>query len=465
VPISATYDPTLARVRLAVTEIPDVAGAQVWVERSTDGIGWTAVRGAAPGIQAGGSFGVDDYEAPDGVLVTYRARTAAGFYALRDTFTRTVANSWGTADVGGAYAHGGAAANFDVAATFATYTGDSAVNTFESATVTGGSPTDVELYADLVCVSTPTGGSLYAELVARWASAAKAFARVTFTTAGNADVAIIANNGATVLASAVGHLTGVVGATVRARFRVVGTALKLKVWTGSTEPGPWTLEVTDTVAAAGGGVGMRFARGTGNTNVSPVIRVDNLSAVQYSSSPTATVTPALDGVWLKNAARPYLNRIVRVHQYSAITRPARGGVLDVIGRRDPVAVTDVRGSRRFDLILRADTADEVEALELALSFGDPVYLQPPAGSPVPGPLYAFVGDVTTDKGGEHQLELRFLTLPLTEVETPDPSIVGATITWGGVAAAYATWSAVTSAKATWLALLETISDPGDEVVG
>lgn len=180
---------------------------------------------------------------------------------------------------------------------------------------------------------------------------------------------------------------------------------------------------------------------------------------------TTTITPAPAGVWLKNATRPYLNRVVTVHQYSDVDRPARGGVLEVIGRRDPVAVTDVRGSRRFDLTLRADTTDEVEALELALSFGDPVYLQPPAGSPVPGPLHAFVGDVTTGKGGEHQLEMRFLTLPLTEVEAPDSSIVGASITWAGVTAAYASWSAVTAARATWLALMESVSTPADEVVG
>lgn len=180
---------------------------------------------------------------------------------------------------------------------------------------------------------------------------------------------------------------------------------------------------------------------------------------------TATVTPVLTGVWLKNITRPYLNRIVRVHQYSDIDRPARGGILEVLGRRDPVAITDVRGSRRFDLVLRADTADEVEALELALSFGDTVYLQPPAGSPVPGPLHAFVGDVNISKGGEHQLELRFLTLPLTEVEAPDETILGSTITWAGVTGAYATWAEVAAAKATWLALMESISEPADEVVG
>lgn len=179
----------------------------------------------------------------------------------------------------------------------------------------------------------------------------------------------------------------------------------------------------------------------------------------------AVVTPALGAVWLINVARPYLNRIVTVHQYSDITRPARGGVLDVLGRRDPVAITDVRGSRRFDLTLKADTTEEVEALDLALSFGDPVFLQVPAGSPVPGPMHAFVGDVTISKGGEHQYELRFLTLPLTEVDAPAAGIVGATVTNAGILSAFATCADVLAFFATCLDLLQYVSNPVDEVVG
>lgn len=462
--LSATYDPILARVRVAVTQVPDVAGLEVWVERSTDGIAWTAVRGAAPGEQSGGAFAVDDYEFPPGVLVTYRARTDVGFVAASDSFTRTVADSWGTADVGGAWAHTGAVANFDVAATFATYTGASALNTFEAASLPIGA-IDVDVTADITCVSTPTGGPLYVELLSRWSSAGDVFGRLTFTTAGAVDVSIIGNNGTTILATAAAALTGVVGVVVHARLRVVGTALKLKVWTGSVEPGAWTLEIADVVPAVSGGAGMRFARGTGNTNVNPVIRTDKFQAIQMDSYPSATVTAALAAVWLKSIARPFLNRTVTVHDYSDITRPARGAVFEVIGRRDPVAVTEVRGSRRFDVTLRANTRTEVDELDRFLSFGDVVLLQPPAGSPVPGPLYAYVGDVTVSKGGQHQHELRFLTLPLTEVAAPDAAVVGYTATIAGIVAAFATCADVLAAFATCQDLLEYVSAPEDEIVG
>lgn len=205
-----------------------------------------------------------------------------------------------------------------------------------------------------------------------------------------------------------------------------------------------------------------FTPGESNT-----YRAQALTAAgEVFATATGALTPTPTQVWLKSVARPFLNRPVTVHDYSDITRPARGAVFDVIGRRLPVAVTEIRGSRRFELTLRANTTDEVDALELFAAFGDVVYLQPPAGSPVPGPLYAHVGDVTVSKGGRHQLPLRFLTWPLTEVDAPDPAIVGYTITWAGVGAAWATWGALLADAAvpTWLDLLEHVSAPADEIV-
>lgn len=180
---------------------------------------------------------------------------------------------------------------------------------------------------------------------------------------------------------------------------------------------------------------------------------------------TVTITPTLNGVWLKNVARPYLNRLVEVFNYEDVTTPTRSGVFDIVARRLPVAVTELRGSRRVNIVLLARTTAAVRELEDILSFGDPVFLHTPATSLVPGPMHAVIGDVTESLGGRHQEQRRYLTLPLTEVGAPDPVIVGATITWAGVTAAYATWSALIAARPTWLALLESISAPTDEMVG
>ncbi len=169
-------------------------------------------------------------------------------------------------------------------------------------------------------------------------------------------------------------------------------------------------------------------------------------------------------VWLKNVGRPYLNRRVTVAGFSDVVAPARGGVFDVLGRRLPVAVTDVRGSRRYELTLVAADAAEASAIEFALSFGDTMLLHVPAGCVVPASMHVFVGDLATSRHSARATR-RFLSLPLTEVDAPAAGVVGATITWQGVMNAYPTWADLLAAQASWLTLLESISAPSDEVVG
>lgn len=261
--------------------------------------------------------------------------------------------------------------------------------------------------------------------------------------------------------------------------RIVLTASGLNVATARTEILRWEAGEPPTIdraavvrgsdlgaATSGVAYDYEFAPGVANRYALYNYEADGSGIEVVSSDPQDTV-PVLDGVWLKSIARPFLNRIVTVHDYSDVARPARGGVFEVIGRRDRVAVTEVRGSREFELTLKAATLAEVDEIETFLSFGDVVLLQPPAGSPVPGPMYAWVGDLTRSKGGRHTTELRFLTLPLTEVAAPDPAVVGYTVTWAGVVAAWASWDDVLDDPdvPTWADLSQYVSDPEDEIVG
>ncbi len=203
-----------------------------------------------------------------------------------------------------------------------------------------------------------------------------------------------------------------------------------------------------------------FAPATANTYVLRAYAGNTLVGTAQ-----AVVTPTLDGVWLVNVARPFVNRRVTVAGWAEVTRPARGAVHEVLGRVLPVAVTEVRGSRRFTLTLVAADQAEADAIELALSFGDTVFLQIPSPDcPIPGPMHVFVADVTTSRRSQRGVR-RYLSLPLTEVDGPDSGVVGATITWQGVLSAYPTWADLLAAKTGWLSLLESISAPADEVTG
>lgn len=177
------------------------------------------------------------------------------------------------------------------------------------------------------------------------------------------------------------------------------------------------------------------------------------------------VTPVLDRVWLKSPTRPFLNQEIVVVGWGDVVRPPRQGVFEVLGRSLPVAVTELRGSRRFALEVRAADRAAADELRLFMSFGDVVFLHVPEDCEVPGSLYAAVGNVTERRVGRHDSAVRVFELELTECARPDPSIVGNSITWAGVVSAYATWGDLLAGPATWADLLDTTSAPADEVVG
>lgn len=177
---------------------------------------------------------------------------------------------------------------------------------------------------------------------------------------------------------------------------------------------------------------------------------------------TASITPAQSGVWLKSITRPFLNRAVSVVDHSDIVRPARNGVFEVIGRSYPIAVTDVRGSRRWTMTVKADTVSDADALELVFASGDPMYVQTDGTYDIPGG-YVVVGDITRRRFGRVS-ERRWFDLPLTEVAAPGADVVGATSTWETLVAEFGSWNAVLAAFGTWSDVVEYVSDPSVVIV-
>jgi hypothetical protein len=177
---------------------------------------------------------------------------------------------------------------------------------------------------------------------------------------------------------------------------------------------------------------------------------------------TANITPTQTGVWLKSITRPFLNRAVEVVDHSDITRPARNGVFEVIGRSFPIAVTDVRGSRRWNMTVKVETPADADAFDLVLASGDPLYIQTDGQHDIPGG-YVVVGDSTRRRFG-HASQRRWFDLPCTEVAAPGPDVVGVTITWDLLMAEYGSWTAVLAAFGSWSDILEYVADPSVVIV-
>lgn len=177
---------------------------------------------------------------------------------------------------------------------------------------------------------------------------------------------------------------------------------------------------------------------------------------------TFSLTPVQSGVWFKSITRPFLNRAVEVIDYSDIQRPARNGIFEVKGRSFPIAVTDVRGSRRWTYEVVAHTTTDADALDLVFASGDPLFVQTDGEHDIPGG-YVVVGDVSRGRWG-HASRRRYFSLPVTEVAPPASDVVGATSTWETLVAEFGSWTAVLAAFNTWAEVADYVADPSVVIV-
>lgn len=478
--LAATYDATNARVQLAASALPIMPGLNFYVERQVSGGSWVGVRGGYPIAPAAATFNLDDYEFTPNVLNSYRIRTDA----IYDTFSRSSSSAWGSADSGQAYTvSGGVAADYNVAAGIGTIR-IQAVGVSRTAILTTVSLADYDQYADIASSAVATGGSIFARLNGRRdaTGANRYFAEIEFTTTSGIVLTIkkTVASSQTTLATVTTTLAYTAAVAKRVRFRQVGSLLYAKVWnTTDAEPSTWTITAIDTSVTLAGRVGGEGIVSGANTNTNPTVNYDNFHVLDLATtSPTqsivgtTTITPTLIGLWLKFPLRPFLNRAVSFCDWDPEVLPARGQVYEVLGRRLPVAVTEIRGSRRFAMTLTTADANEADDVALSLSFGDIALIQSPgddtfctlAKRNYPASMYAFIGDVTL----QHPLGEKppwVVGFPCTEVAPPDPAISGSGVTWQGIINAFATWADVQAQFATWLLVLQYISSPDDEIVG
>lgn len=466
--VTLTYDATLSRVRIAADAL--AAASYATVERSVDQIRWTTVRGGVTAAVTAGSLSlpVDDYEFAPNVVNYYRVR---GVESGAITFVAA-----------------GAAAT--------------AVN----ASVTPALPAGIVVGDLLVClasirnsgagtVNVPAGWTLMRQsgnmsLLGRRYVAGDTAPTITF--AGGVALADTIAQVAAIRRADLVPVTGIDqlnGSAQNVAYPALtvpadNLALLLYGWKQAT----WTsvaalagaTEIAEPTAVAGDDASMvwdymiqtvraNIAAGsfvvTGGVAGTSRGAVVALQHAPYLNEQLANVTPVLIVAWLKSVSRPYLNQAVTLGGESfAVDRPARGSVHDVVGRSLPVAVTDVRGSRRYGLIVRTTTAVAAANLNYLLASGDILYLHAPTGMVVPdGGVYLRVGD-TQEQWPTGFGELRAWIVPVVEVAAPGPDVIGKTATCQTVINAYATCADVLVAFATCADLLAQVAPPSEVIV-
>lgn len=470
--VTATYDDVLSRVQITATAL--AAANTATVERSTDQIRWTTVRGAAAVTVTAGVMDatVSDYEF---------APNVTNYYRVRGVSTAAIAFVSTTATVSDANAAGSVSLSPTLPASLV----DGDVIFIEASIRNSGTGT----------VNTPTGWTKVAEtgnvaLLARRYASGVVMPTVTFA-GGVANATIVAKAWAfrdvdiTPATAAATQLNGAGQDIAYPALTVpVDDALILvSGWKQSTLTSVATLagmtELLDISVSAGDDASMviDYQVQTTATDVpagtfvvtGAASAISRGMVIAFGHAPflneqTATIAPTLTAVWLKSIARPFLNQAVQVIWAPAVvySRPARTGVFDIVGRTLPVAVSDVRTSRRWTLLLRTDDTAAAENLDLILASGDVLFLQaPPVCDMITG--YIAVGDVTREHHPLRPARVTW-TLPVTEVAAPGPDVVGSTVTWQSVLNAYATWADVIADNATWADLLTLIGDPSEVIV-
>lgn len=182
---------------------------------------------------------------------------------------------------------------------------------------------------------------------------------------------------------------------------------------------------------------------------------------------TCTITVEQDQTWLKSVERPFLNRPINcVQNPHPLRRRQRNGVFNVMGRSYPVSTTDVRSGYEFELRFVSSTYSEQLLLDYLFASGDVLYLQPVASFPI-GAMFLEADTITANRPVLNRTcdaDYRAYVLSVSQVATPDASIVGTTVTWRTVILAYATWADVIADNASWADLMDLVADPSEVIV-
>lgn len=469
--LTLTYDDTLSRV---VINADGMAAADTaTIERSTDQVSWSEIRGGDGVVVTAGALALPlyDYEFVPNVVNYYRVRGASDDPITFVSTSATVsdANAAGTVTlaptlpaglVDGDVVYIAAAIRNSGTGTVDTPTGWTVVAASGNLKVVG------RVYTTGMAMPTVTfaGGAANATIIAKAWAMRNVGLDPGVTPAGqlNASAQNIAYPGSVVAEDA--SLVTIVGwkqAVLTSVATLAGYTELLDVSVSAGDDASmvidYQIQTEETTVLAGS-----FTVTGGVSAISRALVIVSPPA-EYLNEQEGSITPTLTSTWLKSISRPFLNQPVQVVYGPSvtITRPARVGIFDIVGRSYPIAVSDIRSSRRWTLLLRTETAATARDLDLILASGDVLYLQaPPACDMVTG--YIAVDDASRE---HHPLRPNRVTwtLPVTEVAAPGPDVIGTAVTWASVLAAFETWADVIAAAATWADVLTLVGSP-DEVI-
>lgn len=467
--MTATYNNDISRVQIALSGATGPTDYAI-VERSTDGITWTTIRGGDKVPITSGSGKIDDYEFTAGVLNTYRATyiDAGLIPSIRGTATTVTGNnvSLTPANVTGLVVGDlklvlASIRNQGVGVVGPAPTGWTEVFRFQNMALFA----KVHVTADAAPTITFTGGVAGADTIATMSALTGA---LLFP-----DTPIVQNNASAQNIAGPTYTPGRQGVMVQMAWKQA----TLTSTTGSI----FATKIADVPSTAGTGASMTWSALTvGQVNLGvpfspyPITVTGGSAAIStgavlvfasnlVTGTDSTTVTPQLVDsqgqpvAWIKFPSRPGLNAQITITDCSPITRKARTGLFNVLGRTMPVAVNDLQTSRTFSIEILVRGNAEASDMDNRLSTGDPIFLQMPSSDYDVPTVYAVTGDIDMTRLATGSTAITF-TIPLTEVAAPGTSVHGDTYVWQDVINNYATWADVIAGNSSWSNLQDKVSD-------
>jgi hypothetical protein len=471
VSITLTYDDIFSRVRIAVTGL-NAATDEVKIERSTNQINWSTVRGGAALIPASNAVSLDDYEFSANVVNYYRATAvdtaATTFVTGGPPVSGNNASLVATMPLGlqnqdlvliQASIRNSGAGTPNAPSGWSTVLDASNLRVFGKI-VTG---------AEVAPTVTFTGGVANADTLVQTA----AFRRASLTT----------GNRSAQLNTSQQDIPRPALVVPENNMLLTYVVWKQDDWTSVTSgPAGWAA-IGSVVSTAGDDAAQAWSfivqTAKADLAASTAVVTGGAAAISRSgaiafyhanltlSAETASITPTITGVWLKDITKPFLNRKLNcIPNQTPITRRARNGIFPIVGRTFPIAVSDIRLARELTIEVITQTSQQWEELDLITLTGDVFFLQTPPGNSLPT-MYVAIGDISLRRPLRNVNcgnDWRVFTFPLTEVAPPSSDLVGSLGTWQTVINTYATWADVIAAHSTWASLLTLVGSPGEVVV-
>ena len=278
---------------------PTTIKVKAWADGQPEPTAWPfSATNSKPALQTAGGVALRAYTRSTNAPVVFTfddfgvigqapaATPPAGPIVAQDTFGRTAANGWGSADTGGAYTFEGSAATFAVAGGTGTMRLPAA-GAARVAYLPGVSATDVDARVRITADKSATGGSWYAYLVLRRQGTSAYQPKIIIAADGTVSVqaGVVVNGKETSLGAAVvvPGLTFTPGSFIWLRAQVSGTnpaTIQVKAWAdGQAEPPNWQFSATNSAAAVQtpGGAGLRAYVGGQVLNTPLVVTFDDFA--------------------------------------------------------------------------------------------------------------------------------------------------------------------------------------------